>query len=113
MVFVGSRGVLGKWLQPISQVFSSTAGHHLLPCGRKTANMVKEGCQWFFSRDTVALGASRFHPAVAYHVNVYIFWTRMGPEKLSPGHAGEDNFLGLKLGHIHADLRSWLRVADV
>lgn len=38
--------------------------------------------------------------------NVYIFGTRMGPEKLSLVHADEDNFLGLKLGHIHADPRS-------
>lgn len=60
----------------------------------------------FFLCDTVALGASRFHPEVAYHVSVYIFWTRTGPEKLSLEHADEDNFLDLKLGHIHADLRS-------
>ena len=60
----------------------------------------------FFSCNTVALGASKVHPEVAYHVNVYIFGTRMGPEKLSLVHADEDNFLGLKLGHIHADPRS-------
>lgn len=68
--------------------------------------MLKEGCQYFFPYDLVALGASSVRPEVAYHVNVYIFRTRMGPEKLSLVRADEDDFLGSKLRHIHADPRS-------
>lgn len=53
------RWVLGGVPEPISQLVSTTAEHHLLHCGRKTANMVTQGCQCFFR----TIGSPSAHPA--------------------------------------------------